>query len=104
MEESVQNKKTGYESELELLQLSREFFKLFAIVLCGYALGWMGFSFAWLLLGAFVWTLRQKYFKDQNDKLKLIRSIGADEKAAITCSIKDLPSWVYFPVSNAPLA
>lgn len=100
MEANGENQSPEHQTELELLQLSRKFFKLFAILFCGYALGWMGFSTAWLLLGVFVWTLRRKHLKEQSEKLNLVRKIAADEKMAITCAIKDLPSWVYFPVPH----
>jgi Ca2+-dependent lipid-binding protein len=97
MEDTIQTLNSKNESEMESYRLSKRFFKLFLILFCGYALGYMGFSLSWLLIGVFVWTLRYKYFKEQSDKVNLQRSIASNEKLAITCAMKDLPSWVYFP-------
>ena len=97
METSVQ-KENNNESELELLQLSKKFFKMFGIVFSGYVIGWSGLSIAWPLIGCFVYTLRYKYLAKQQKKVELQRNIAFNEKLAITCAVKDLPSWVYFPV------
>ena len=86
-------------SELQLLQLSKKFFQMFGIVSCGYVFGWSGLSIAWPLIGCFVYTLRYKYLTKQTEKVNLQRNIAQNEKLAITCAVKDLPSWVYFPVN-----
>jgi hypothetical protein len=104
MENTIQTLNSKNESEMELYRLSKRFFKLILILFCGYALGYLGFSLLWLLIGVFVWTLRNKYSKELSDKVNLQRFIASNEKLAITCAMKDLPSWVYFPVCISKLA
>ncbi|CAG2163939.1 unnamed protein product [Oppiella nova] len=97
METNGRSESTESESELQLISLSIKSFKVFAIIFCGYVLGYFGLSIAWILIAVFVWVLRYKYFIQQTEKVNLLRSIASNEKLAITSAIKDLPSWVHFP-------
>ena len=65
-----------------------------------YALGYYGFSIAWLLTPLLLTVFRQQWKKERDFRLSAARQAAlTNEKAMIESRIKveDLPSWVFFP-------
>lgn len=88
------------DSQLALQVLVKKFLFGFAVILCGYVLGWFGLSFAWILIGLFFWLLRHKNMLENRLNVRMHRALAQDEKETISNTLKSLPSWVYFPDSE----
>ena len=98
--EKLKLKIASIDNEIALYQLCRRYFTAFLIIFSGYILGWLGFSFSWILIALFIWIVRYKHYGEKHKKVNLQQLVSSDERWAISCAIKDLPSWVHFPVIN----
>ncbi|XP_023694479.1 extended synaptotagmin-2 isoform X2 [Paramormyrops kingsleyae] len=78
-----------------------QFAKSFVLILPVYAMGFLGFSFSWILIGvlALLWWRRNKGEKSTRFHRALAFLAEEEEEVAVKSSLSatELPSWVQFP-------
>ncbi len=100
-ENEKQNNESKSESSVETLlkdmhvmQKIVSFLKYFGMFLFLWLLGWLGFSFHWVLIAAVGYYIMKTKQEKREWKQKVGQALAQDEEVVIRARLGDLPSWV----------
>lgn len=80
--------------EHRLLPLLMKFFKLSGAGLAIWLIGYIDFSFLWVIIGLVLFVSNEEYKKSKSNRRLYTQQATQNEKEAITARLSDLPSWV----------
>ncbi|KAI1290039.1 hypothetical protein HDE_09240 [Halotydeus destructor] len=89
------------DDQWQLVPMAKRFGQSMAIFLGIWSIGYFGASFAWILLGVALTTLREHLDYEKRVKMAVKRDIALDERNIISSAVQYLPSWVHFRTESA---
>ena len=76
------------------VQLLGMFARRAAAIIGVYAVGYLGFSPAWLVGGVILSVMREKWSREKATKRQLNRTMALSSEQLALAKLQDLPSWV----------
>ncbi|XP_043212345.1 extended synaptotagmin-2-like [Amphibalanus amphitrite] len=85
------------DTDSSALQLVGMFARRAAAIIGVYAVGYLGFSPAWLVGGVILSVMREKWRREKATSRELNRAMALSSEHLALAKLQDLPSWVHFP-------
>ena len=87
-------KKPGKAKEMALVNFLLKYIKFVGIALAVWMMGWLGFSYVWVVSGLFVYVLWRMNQDEKKKRREAFKEAADHEVEAVEARMEDLPSWV----------
>lgn len=93
-------KKPAKGKEMAIVNFLLKYIKFVGIAMAVWMMGWLGFSYVWVVCGLFVYVLWRMNQDEKKKKREAFKETAEREIEAVEARMEDLPSWVRYTQSE----